>query len=548
MLEAELCSESTATGLALLVSNSTAMVVTQDGETIYTSAEGGYQRNQTVPLRDFTGTSRLRISYSGGDYSNTPDRHILLGSLDSIHRDLNLVSQVNGFFLGLLFLMLLGSLVLYARKGQERYLLHLALAAGLSMLNMAISMQSGGGTVSWSFTIRLRSAVLALCPWQLMMMLRSLEEQTGDRALTGAAHVLYGLGVLIAVLALTGISPSGLSYINRWTAAVMDVAILARACREKRRDAVPLLLACGVMEGLCLASLISANMLPYGRLFGLFRVIELAHGLFLMMAMLAVYIRFADHFRHEEELKRQLETLNETLEERVTLRTRELQEQQDRRQTTMQNIFHDVRSPLLVLRTQVDALPEAVDSKRTMQDRLAYLTRLTEELFLVSNLEAHNVLFDEDDVDLPAILTEVADGLRSRCREKRVTVALNAEPLMAWGDSFRLRQALQNLADNALKHVNEGGAITLSLRRRNGQTEIIVHNTGSYIPPEELDAVFERYYRSKKRHDPHSSGLGLSIAREIVAAHEGSIRVESSLETGTAFVVTLPPAVAAEDT
>ena len=119
---------------------------------------------------------------------------------------------------------------------------------------------------------------------------------------------------------------------------------------------------------------------------------------------------------------------------------------------------------------------------------------------------------------------------------------------MAWGDSFRLRQALQNLADNALKHVNEGGAITLSLRRRNGQTEIIVHNTGSYIPPEELDAVFERYYRSKKRHDPHSSGLGLSIAREIVAAHEGSIRVESSLETGTAFVVTLPPAVAAEDT
>ena len=97
------------------------------------------------------------------------------------------------------------------------------------------------------------------------------------------------------------------------------------------------------------------------------------------------------------------------------------------------------------------------------------------------------------------------------------------------------------LLTNALQYSNEGGVVTLALEARGRQRMIRVHNTGSYLPPEEQKKVFDRFYRADHSHNRKSggSGIGLAIARSIAQLHHGQIRIDSSPETGTAFTVIL---------
>ena len=110
------------------------------------------------------------------------------------------------------------------------------------------------------------------------------------------------------------------------------------------------------------------------------------------------------------------------------------------------------------------------------------------------------------------------------------------------GDGRRLEQAFSNLIDNAVRHTPKGGNITVRAAANNGVVRVAVRNTGSYIPPEELARVFERFFQ----HDPSrtrgngGAGLGLAIATEVVQAHRGTISVTSDRSEGTEFVVTLP--------
>ena len=175
-----------------------------------------------------------------------------------------------------------------------------------------------------------------------------------------------------------------------------------------------------------------------------------------------------------------------------------------------------------------------------MQLRLNYMKKLTEELFLVANLESNNVIFDEDEVDLASLLKRVSAAITPQAATRGIRVICRCETLFVWGDGIRLEQAVQNLADNALIHTQESGVIQFTLRSVGEMAEIIVVNTGGVITQEEIGQVFERYYRSQRRRNPQSSGLGLSIAKEIVEAHQGTINVQSSLESGTRFTIRLP--------
>ena len=175
-----------------------------------------------------------------------------------------------------------------------------------------------------------------------------------------------------------------------------------------------------------------------------------------------------------------------------------------------------------------------------LQLRLNYMKKLTEELFLVANLESNNVIFDEDEVDLASLLKRVSAAITPQAATRGIRVICRCETLFVWGDGIRLEQAVQNLADNALIHTQESGVIQFTLRSVGEMAEIIVVNTGGVITQEEIGQVFERYYRSQRRRNPQSSGLGLSIAKEIVEAHQGTINVQSSLESGTRFTIRLP--------
>jgi signal transduction histidine kinase len=105
-------------------------------------------------------------------------------------------------------------------------------------------------------------------------------------------------------------------------------------------------------------------------------------------------------------------------------------------------------------------------------------------------------------------------------------------------DRDRVLQVLSNLIGNALKFTEDGGAITVSVRERDGEARFAVSDTGCGIAPDQLPFIFDRYWQAKSARD--GVGLGLSIAKGLVDAHGGRIWVDSKVEAGTTFVFALP--------
>ena len=157
---------------------------------------------------------------------------------------------------------------------------------------------------------------------------------------------------------------------------------------------------------------------------------EAVHALFFVSVTILAAIRFAAQFRRAEYLTVEMEKLNQNQEKLVKERTRQLIEQQERRQTLTHNIFHDLRSPLFALKNQIEKLPEESAFKASLQERLC------------------------------ALVEEVAASIRERAAEKGCALNLATCAAAVWGDALRLKQALQNLADNALRHADQGGQIS----------------------------------------------------------------------------------------
>jgi signal transduction histidine kinase len=117
------------------------------------------------------------------------------------------------------------------------------------------------------------------------------------------------------------------------------------------------------------------------------------------------------------------------------------------------------------------------------------------------------------------------------------------EPMVVQGDANRLRQLLLNLADNAVKYNQRGGTVSMSLHRADSSAEFAISNTGPGIAPESLPRVFDRFFRGDQAHSNNGvdgCGLGLSIAKWIVSAHKGVIRIESTPDKLTTVMVRLP--------
>jgi signal transduction histidine kinase len=181
----------------------------------------------------------------------------------------------------------------------------------------------------------------------------------------------------------------------------------------------------------------------------------------------------------------------------------------------------------------------------------------------LARMDAGTLSFERTPLDLGVLLKSVVTKFSPQARQTQVELRLEILPhngdlpaLVA--DSDRLNQVFSNLVDNALKFTPPGGLVTVSARPVDSWIEVEVADSGSGIPPEELERVFERFYQTDKARSGGSRrgvGLGLAIAREIVQAHGGKIRAynrsqnnppapagDSTLATarGSVFVVTLP--------
>ena len=259
---------------------------------------------------------------------------------------------------------------------------------------------------------------------------------------------------------------------------------------------------------------------------------------FAIGCMVFVCRRFALLFDRTEQLARELDA-------RVAERTKELTAETEARKSMMLNIFHDLRSPLFAVSGGLETLesaPEALPALLpALRQRIEFLRRLTEDLFLAAKLEQKQILLNEDRAALNEEAAAVCAACRSEADQKGVELHVSADtPLPVWGDSVRLQQIIQNLVTNAIHYTPAGGSIHVGCCTEGETACVSVQDTGCGITPEDQSAVFDRYFHTTadKKHD--STGLGLTIAQELAHLHHGEITLQSEVGKGSIFTLRLP--------
>lgn len=226
------------------------------------------------------------------------------------------------------------------------------------------------------------------------------------------------------------------------------------------------------------------------------------------------------------------------------------------RRNLIADIAHELRTPLTVVQGNLEALMDGVydltpENVAAVHKQTVVLTRLVADLRDLALAEAGQLHLELKTVALSEVVTQVSEGLEIQAREKGVTLKLEIEKALPkiQADEQRLAQVLYNLMSNALRHTPIGGTITTSVELRaerplqgNGRVLVRVQDTGSGIPPEDLPHVFERFYRAdrSRARATGGSGLGLTIAKQIIEAHGGQIWAQSWLGAGSTFAFSLP--------
>lgn len=212
------------------------------------------------------------------------------------------------------------------------------------------------------------------------------------------------------------------------------------------------------------------------------------------------------------------------------------------------NISHELRTPLTAIKGFVETLEEEeqIENVRYLEIIKRHTERLMNivgDLLLLSELEEKGSEIQFEEVSLKGLVENLLRIFEPKVKEKGLTLTLDAGEagLVIEADPFKLEQMFINLLDNAVKYT-DSGEIKVTLKRRNGNVEASVEDTGIGISADHLKRIFERFYVVDKSRSKRlgGTGLGLSIVKHIILIHGGSIGVESTIGKGTKFIVTLP--------
>ena len=213
---------------------------------------------------------------------------------------------------------------------------------------------------------------------------------------------------------------------------------------------------------------------------------------------------------------------------------------------------HDLQTPLASIQALVEALADGVveDAEvrqrylRTAQRDIQALSALIDDLFQMSRIDAGGIQLEVGSNSLADLISDTQERFTRQAMDKEIELAGSVgegiDPVLM--DSQKIGRVLYNLVANALRHTPSGGTVSVSAVRLEMAVTVAVRDTGEGIDPEDIPFVFDRFYRGDKSRSKATggSGLGLTIARGLVLAHGGSIRVESEPGVGTCFTFTLP--------
>jgi two-component system OmpR family sensor kinase len=216
------------------------------------------------------------------------------------------------------------------------------------------------------------------------------------------------------------------------------------------------------------------------------------------------------------------------------------------------NVSHELKTPLTSIQGFAQALQDGTASTPEARQQAAgiiqaeaeRMNRMVLDLLDLARIDSGTLELERLPIDLPALLHSLTAKFGPQAHAAQVSLHVDAAPLPALtGDADRLAQAFMNLVDNAIKFTPPGGSITLRAKLAEARIQVEVSDTGAGIPPEALAHIFDRFYQadpSRPGGRKHGAGLGLSIVKEIIAAHGGKITVRSAPGEGSTFTITLP--------
>jgi two-component system phosphate regulon sensor histidine kinase PhoR len=220
------------------------------------------------------------------------------------------------------------------------------------------------------------------------------------------------------------------------------------------------------------------------------------------------------------------------------------------RRDFISNLSHELRTPLASLKALTETLrggaledPKAANHfLESIETEVDAMTQMAGELLELTRIESGQLPLEFKPVSAASLLVSVTDRMRAQAERAGVELRLGSSQEISEirADAPRLEQVLVNLVHNAVKFTNPGGEVTLSAKVDDGFVHFSVQDTGVGIPADDLERIFERFYKADRARSSGGTGLGLSIARHIVEAHGGKIWAESVEGRGSTFIFTIP--------
>ena len=261
----------------------------------------------------------------------------------------------------------------------------------------------------------------------------------------------------------------------------------------------------------------------------------------------------------KDEISRLIETFNEMIS-RLDQSFRQIKQ-------FSSDASHELKTPLTILKGEVEVMlrkertPQ--EYQHTLKSNLEEINRMSqivEDLLILSKADTGDIRLNKGDISLTEILNEVVAQMDMLAKSKRLHLSTSNHhrDIHIFGDALRIRELFINLIENGIKYTEEGGSIHIALQKENELlvgnpsdrmkrekeefAKIIVSDTGIGIAKEDQEKIFDRFFRVDKARsrEQGGSGLGLSICKWIVEAHQGEIKVESELGKGSSFIIILP--------
>lgn len=234
------------------------------------------------------------------------------------------------------------------------------------------------------------------------------------------------------------------------------------------------------------------------------------------------------------DLSRSVEELAERLEYQEVLRKR-----------MTSDIAHELRTPLATVQSHIEAFMDGVweaspEKLSIIHNEIFRLTKLIKDLSDLSIIESDEIKLNKSSFNLSMLINNVIESFQLIFSEKNIYLQAEIQSgIEFWGDADRLNQVFINILSNAFKYTNSNGSVQISLEKQTDAIRATIEDTGIGIPKEDIKHIFERFYRSdlSRNRGTGGTGIGLTITKAIIEAHNGRISVESEEGKGTKVII-----------